>query len=68
MYLTADSGVTHLNTGMYNVPSFTLARTIGGILAWYWRSIARRDDTKLIVLASVSSALEILSRVAIPDD
>jgi OPT family oligopeptide transporter len=24
--------------GMYNVPSFTLARTIGGIIAWWWGS------------------------------
>ncbi|GAD99838.1 oligopeptide transporter, OPT family, putative [Paecilomyces variotii No. 5] len=22
--------------GMYNVPSFTLARAIGGLIAWYW--------------------------------
>ncbi|KAK0626114.1 OPT oligopeptide transporter protein-domain-containing protein [Immersiella caudata] len=38
--------------GMYNVPSFTLARTIGGVLAWWWRSIKRWQDTPLIVLAS----------------
>ncbi|KAI1109475.1 OPT oligopeptide transporter protein-domain-containing protein [Nemania sp. NC0429] len=38
--------------GMYNVPSFTLARTIGGLLNWYWRVRLRRDDTPLIVLAS----------------
>lgn len=40
--------------GMYNVPSFTLARTIGGILSWYWRSVSGRPETPLIVLASVS--------------
>ncbi|TPX15221.1 uncharacterized protein E0L32_004779 [Thyridium curvatum] len=38
--------------GMYNVPSFTLARTIGGILSWYWRSVSGRPETPLIVLAS----------------
>ncbi|OTA94051.1 hypothetical protein M434DRAFT_395129 [Hypoxylon sp. CO27-5] len=38
--------------GMYNVPSFTLARTIGGLLNWYWRIHLRREDTPLIVLAS----------------
>ncbi|KAI1408144.1 OPT superfamily oligopeptide transporter [Hypoxylon sp. FL1857] len=38
--------------GMYNVPSFTLARTIGGLLNWYWRIYLRREDTPLIVLAS----------------
>ncbi|XXG97745.1 Hsp70 chaperone [Hypoxylon texense] len=38
--------------GMYNVPSFTLARTIGGLLSWYWRIYLRKADTPLIVLAS----------------
>ncbi|KAK3315250.1 OPT oligopeptide transporter protein-domain-containing protein [Apodospora peruviana] len=38
--------------GMYNVPSFTLARTIGGVLSWWWRSRMRWRDTPLIVLAS----------------
>ena len=37
---------------MYNVPSFTLARTIGGLLNWYWRIYRRREDTPVIVLAS----------------
>lgn len=38
--------------GMYNTPSFTLARTIGGLMAWYWTSWKRREETPLIVLAS----------------
>lgn len=38
--------------GMYNVPSFTLARTIGGLLNWYWRIYRGREDTPVIVLAS----------------
>ncbi|KAI1388275.1 OPT superfamily oligopeptide transporter [Hypoxylon trugodes] len=38
--------------GMYNVPSFTLARTIGGLLNWYWRIHLGKEDTPLIVLAS----------------
>ncbi|KAK8862334.1 OPT superfamily oligopeptide transporter [Apiospora arundinis] len=38
--------------GMYNVPSFTLARTIGGVLSWVWRSVLKKQDTPLIVLAS----------------
>jgi uncharacterized oligopeptide transporter (OPT) family protein len=37
---------------MYNVPSFTLARTIGGLLYWYWCSVRKRDETPVIVLAS----------------
>ena len=37
---------------MYNVPSFTLARTIGGLMNWYWCRYARRQETPLIVLAS----------------
>ncbi|WYZ37428.1 hypothetical protein EsH8_II_000934 [Colletotrichum jinshuiense] len=38
--------------GMYNVPSFTLARTVGGMLSWYWISKRRKSSTPLIVLAS----------------
>ena len=38
--------------GMYNVPSFTLARTLGGLINWYWRIYRGREDTPVIVLAS----------------
>ncbi|KJZ72050.1 hypothetical protein HIM_08611 [Hirsutella minnesotensis 3608] len=38
--------------GMYNVPSFTLARAIGGLLAWYWARIRKQSSTPLIILAS----------------
>ena len=38
--------------GMYNVPSFTLARAVGGIIHWYWCSYHGHDDTPVIVLAS----------------
>ncbi|EGX89209.1 oligonucleotide transporter [Cordyceps militaris CM01] len=38
--------------GMYNVPSFTLARAAGGILAWVWLHIMKRPSTPLIILAS----------------
>ncbi|KXH53467.1 OPT oligopeptide transporter [Colletotrichum salicis] len=38
--------------GMYNVPSFTLARTVGGLLSWYWVSRRGESSTPLIVLAS----------------
>lgn len=38
---------------MYNVPSFTLARAIGGVFAWYWIHIMKRSNTPLIILASV---------------
>jgi uncharacterized oligopeptide transporter (OPT) family protein len=37
---------------MYNVPSFTLARAVGGLLNWYWRSYRRREESLVIVLAS----------------
>lgn len=37
---------------MYNVPSFTLARAIGGTINWYWRIYRQRDETPVIVLAS----------------
>jgi OPT family oligopeptide transporter len=38
--------------GMYNTPSFTLARTAGGVIAWYWVNWKGRGETKVIVLAS----------------
>ena len=41
-----------LETGMYNVPSFTLARAIGGFINYYWRSYRRREETPIVVLAS----------------
>jgi uncharacterized oligopeptide transporter (OPT) family protein len=37
---------------MYNVPSFTLARAIGGILSWYWKDYRQKSETAIIVLAS----------------
>ena len=38
--------------GMYNTPSFTLARTAGGIIAWYWTTWKGQGETRVIVLAS----------------
>ncbi|KAL6858651.1 OPT oligopeptide transporter domain-containing protein [Trichoderma novae-zelandiae] len=38
--------------GMYNVPSFTLARAIGGVISWYWLSIRKQSTTPLIIIAS----------------
>ncbi|EXJ82950.1 hypothetical protein A1O3_06767 [Capronia epimyces CBS 606.96] len=38
--------------GMYNTPSFTLARTAGGIISYWWVTWKRRGETKVIVLAS----------------
>jgi uncharacterized oligopeptide transporter (OPT) family protein len=37
---------------MYNVPSFTLARAIGGFINWYWRSYRQGEETPIVVLAS----------------
>ena len=37
---------------MYNVPSFTLARTVGGMMNWYWRTYRQKEETPVIVLAS----------------
>jgi uncharacterized oligopeptide transporter (OPT) family protein len=37
---------------MYNIPSFTLARAIGGFVNWYWRSYSKREETLIVVLAS----------------
>ena len=38
--------------GMYNVPSFTLARAAGGLMNWYWVNYKKREETPVIVLAS----------------
>lgn len=39
--------------GMYNTPSFTLARTVGGLINWWWiRSLKGEGETRVIVLAS----------------
>ena len=38
--------------GMYNVPSFTLARTIGGLVTAYWTRWRGKDEETVIVLAS----------------
>jgi OPT family oligopeptide transporter len=38
--------------GMYNTPSFTLARTFGGLVVWYWTTIRKREGTPMIVLSS----------------
>ena len=40
-------------SGMYNVPSFTLARAVGGVGGWYWINVLKRPSTPLIVMASV---------------
>jgi uncharacterized oligopeptide transporter (OPT) family protein len=37
---------------MYNVPSFTLARAIGGFLNYYWKVYRKREETPIVVLAS----------------
>lgn len=38
--------------GMYNIPSFTLARTIGGLINWYWTSYRQQTETSIVILAS----------------
>ena len=32
--------------GMYNTPSFTLARTAGGVIAWYWVTWKGRGENE----------------------
>jgi len=38
--------------GMYNTPSFTLARAAGGAIAWYWVRWRGKRETGVVVLAS----------------
>jgi OPT family oligopeptide transporter len=60
--------------GMYNTPSFTLARTVGGIISLWWMQWLGRGETKVIVLASglilgegvVSILNLILASLAVP--
>jgi uncharacterized oligopeptide transporter (OPT) family protein len=37
---------------MYNTPSFTLARAIGGLIQLYWTTYMKKSETPIIVLAS----------------
>lgn len=37
---------------MFNTPSFTLARTVGGLMNYYWRIHRQEEETPVIVLAS----------------
>lgn len=38
--------------GMYNTPSFTLARTVGGAISLWWVHWKAKGETRVIVLAS----------------
>lgn len=38
--------------GMYNVPSFTLARALGGAISAWWMKRRRGDEAQVVVLAS----------------
>ncbi|EXJ67450.1 uncharacterized protein A1O5_09463 [Cladophialophora psammophila CBS 110553] len=38
--------------GMYNTPSFTLARTVGGVISLWWTRWKGKGETRVIVLAS----------------
>jgi uncharacterized oligopeptide transporter (OPT) family protein len=38
--------------GMYNAPSFTIARAFGGLVNYYWTGYRKRSDTPMIVGAS----------------
>ncbi|KAI9784404.1 MAG: hypothetical protein M1816_000875 [Peltula sp. TS41687] len=38
--------------GMYNTPSFTLARALGGFATWYWVRYRDYDESVIIIVAS----------------
>ena len=42
---------------MYNTPSFTLARVIGGVASWWWirRCNQRDDEGKKVLVVIVAS-------------
>jgi uncharacterized oligopeptide transporter (OPT) family protein len=37
---------------MYNTPSFTIARAVGGMVSWYWLRHRKKSEMPIIVLAS----------------
>jgi uncharacterized oligopeptide transporter (OPT) family protein len=43
--------------GMYNTPSFTLARVIGGVASWWWlrRCDRRGEEEKKILIVIIAS-------------
>lgn len=49
---------------MYNVPSFTLARAVGGLLAYIWVQRLGKPTTPLIILASVRLSVYLLVLIA----
>jgi uncharacterized oligopeptide transporter (OPT) family protein len=41
---------------MYNTPSFTLARVVGGIASWWWiRRCTGLDEDKIVLIIIVAS-------------
>jgi uncharacterized oligopeptide transporter (OPT) family protein len=42
---------------MYNTPSFTLARVIGGVASWWWirRCDRRGEDGKMVLVVILAS-------------
>ena len=52
MQYTLKARLTLTLIGIFNVPSFTLARAIGGLVNWYWCIHRGQDETPVIVLAS----------------
>jgi uncharacterized oligopeptide transporter (OPT) family protein len=45
--------------GMYNTPSFTLARVIGGMASWWWirRCGQRGEEEKRVLVVIIASGL-----------
>jgi len=51
-YTSMIPGGIAVAVGMYNTPSFTLARTAGGLISAYWMNYRKNSETPIIVLAS----------------
>jgi len=51
-YLSRNHHNTDISVGMYNVPSFTLARAVGGFVNYYWKVYHKREETPIVILAS----------------
>lgn len=45
-------GGVAVSVGMYNEPSFTVARAVGGLISAYWMKWRGGDEARVVILAS----------------
>jgi OPT family oligopeptide transporter len=55
-WLSFIPGGIAVAVGMFNVPSFTLARAIGGVIAWWWSRRERKQTSTTDPIAATTAA------------